>query len=471
MRALPGTREAAGRAPAAVIALCVLVLSGCSSYVERSTLIKNALLEQNYEEALEKAEGIDKSSSNLLYLYEKGLILHYQDQYAASNEAFEAAEILLEELYTKSVTREVLSLAVKDDFSAYRGDPYEAVFVNYYKILNYLHLDDIEGALVECRRVNNKLQMIIDAGEESFENDPFLQYLTAMVYEAAGDRNDASVSYRVAVDGYERLAQDADVRAPRTLLCDAAENARRLGDFEAAGRYEEGAGGECAGPQPGEGVVNVFLEGGYVTHKYEESIAFPIYEDDDEDDEEKFAETLAKRRHAARRDVKVSQIIKIAMPALADDPMPFRDAVIHARRVGSEAAADESREAREARAVKAEDLAVYAHRAFAAKEGKILLRTIVRALSKAALQSKAGDKNAGFGVLVNVLNIATETADTRSWSTLPKRVDMARLRLPEGTWDLEVTLLDAAGKRFDSFAIRGVEIRSGESEFINYRVF
>jgi hypothetical protein len=474
MRAPFGSREAAGRVLAAAIALCMVVLAGCSSYVERSTLIKQALVEKDYVDALEKVEGIDQSSSALLYHYEKGLILHYQDEFAASNEAFEEAEILLEELYTKSVTRELVALAIKDDFSKYRGDPFEAVLVNYYKILNYLHLGDIEGALVECRRVNNKLQMIIDAGEESFENDPFLQYLTAMVYDAAGDANDTSVSYRVAVGGYDKLGQDTSLQAPWMLLCDAAENARLLGDAEAALHYSDGAHEECHRPQRGTGVVNLFLESGYVTHKYEQSIAFPIYEDDDEDDHEKFAATLAERRHAARRSgIKVSQIIKIAMPVLADDPVPFHEAVVRAIRTESAAVEEDTAatDAYETRTVLAEDLRVHARRAFAAKEGKILLRTIVRALAKAATQSKAGNKNEGLGVLVNVFNIATETADTRSWSTLPQRINMARLRLPQGTWDLDVTLLDASGNQLDTFRIQDVVVRSGEFEFINFRIY
>jgi hypothetical protein len=184
MVAIRHKRAAAG---VLVIVLCAFASTGCSSYDNRSMLIKQALVQEDFDAALENVEKIGKSSSELLYLYEKGLVLHYQNRFAESNEVFEAAEALLEDLYTKSVTRETAALLVKDDIARYRGEPYEAVFVNYYKILNYLHQDDLEGALVECRRVNRKLQMIADAGEETFENDPFVQYLTGMVYAAAGD--------------------------------------------------------------------------------------------------------------------------------------------------------------------------------------------------------------------------------------------------------------------------------------------
>jgi tetratricopeptide (TPR) repeat protein len=456
------------RAAALLIALCVGLVAGCASYENRSMLIKQALVQQDYAAALQNVEKIGKSSSELLYLYEKGLILHYQDRYAQSNEVFEQAEDLLEDLYTKSVSREMAALVVKDDIAKYRGEPFEAVFVNYYKILNYLHLDDLEGALVECRRVNRKLQMINDAAgddEVPFENDPFIQYLTAMVYDAAGDDNDAAVSYRVAVATYDSIGADAGLVPPWTLYCDAARNARRLGDFGESDDYAERAGRDCPDSGDGAGVVNLFLEGGYVTHRVEQSIALPIYEDDDRDDDEHLARRMAERRHHARRKVRVTQVIKIAMPALAEDPMPFAHAVVEARGDSS------GIEGGEFQSVLVDDLNVHARRAFAAEEGKILLRTIVRTLAKTAAQTKLGEKNEAAGVLLNVFNVATETADTRSWTTLPQRILMSRLRLPEGTWDLDVTLLDGDGTTVHSFTITGVEARPDRPRFINYRIY
>jgi hypothetical protein len=429
-------------------------------------LIKRALVEEDFDAALENVEKIGKSSSELLYLYEKGLILHYHDRYAESNEAFERAETVLEDLYTKSVSREAVALLVKDDIARYRGDAFEAVFVNYYKILNYLHLDDLEGALVECRRVNRKLQMIADAGEEKFENDPFVQYLTGMVYAAAGDLDDAAVSFRVAIDAYESLGADAGLAPPPTLYCDAARVAGALGNFDEAARYDS-AGVECPGVTREQGVVNLLLEGGYVTHKVEESVVLPIYEDDDEDDDD-FAEALAGRRHhARRRGVKVTQVVKVAVPVLAEDPVPFQSAVVTARPEDS----DDDGEPTEVSSVVVENLGVHARRAFAAKEGKILVRTVVRALAKLAAQDGAGDRNAAVGVLVNVFNVATETADTRSWSTLPQRIVMSRLRLPAGDWSLRVRLFDGGGACVHEFTIPSVAVRAGDVEFINYRVY
>ena len=162
------------------------VVSGCSTYAYKTPEIRQAMVDGDYETALGFVESIDKGNSELLYLYEKGLLLHYQDEYVKSNETFELAEVVFDELYTKSVTRELAALVITDNIAKYRGEVYETVILNYYKILNYIYLNDLDGALVECRRVNEKLQRIADADETEVVNDPFIQYITALVYQVAG---------------------------------------------------------------------------------------------------------------------------------------------------------------------------------------------------------------------------------------------------------------------------------------------
>jgi len=448
---------------AAVAAACALVLGACSSYVGQSALIKQALVDADYDDALERIESIDKSSSELLYLYEKGLVLHYQNRFAESNEALEQAEVLLEELYTKSVTRELAALAIADQVAKYRGDPHEAVLVNYYKILNYLYLGDVDGAAIECRRVNRKLQAIRDAGDDYFENDPFLQYLTALVYEESGDRGEAEVSYRVAVQSYDDLSDAYAVKAPGFIFCDAADNARSFGDAEAFEAYAARSDCDSMTSDVKSGRINILLECGYVTHKEEASINLPIYTDDDWDDNKKFAVELSGRRgHNARRGVKVDYWLRVAMPVLAVNPPTVSSAMIDAR-VGESGAA-----VRSAAAVPVENVSALAELAFHEKEGKILLRSIVRALAKYAAKKGADSKDEALGWLVNIVGAATETADTRSWSTLPGRILMARMDLPVGTYDLHVKL---DGSNETEFIIPSVTVRPGRTTFLNHRIY
>lgn len=451
----------------AAAVFCVFALSACSSYVGQSTKIKQALLAEDFPGALKGVEEIDQGTSGLLYHLERGLILHYQGEYAASNEAFEQVDILLEELYTKSVTRELTALVVTDVITKYRGDPFEAVLVNYYKILNYLQMGDVDGALVECRRVNHKLQMLIDSGETYFVNDPFVQYLTGMVYRAADDLTEAEVSFRVAVDAYRELQDAYLVETPDALFCDAAATAGALGDFEAETGYASEV--DCAETPPATGTLNLFLECGYVPHKREENLVLPIYTDDNRDDNQALAATLASRRHEAQRSgVKIDYLLRVAMPVLESTPAPIDHAVV---RPVAQSPSLEGPEGVKANTVLVENLETLASKAFEEKEGRILLRAILRGLAKYAAKKGADKKDEGFGLLVNIFNVATETADTRSWSTLPEKILMARLVLPEGVYDLKVDLYDAAGRRLDTFTIEAVECRKGQTSFRNHRIF
>lgn len=469
--------------PAVLVAFCVaVVLTGaCGTYHRQSADIKRSFTEADYDHALERIEQIDPGTSELLYLYEKGLILHYGNQYEESNEAFERAELLLEELYTKSVTRELAALTITDNIAKYRGESHEAILVNYYKILNYIYLGDLEGAVVECRRVNRKLEYLRDTEGVFFSNDPFIQYFTGMVYKAANELNDADVSLRVAVDEYQELAGAYGIEVPDQLLCDAAETARLLGDFPGA----DSTADDCPpSPTPDHGVLNLFLECGYVAHKQERKIVLPVFKDDDVGDTDELAAILAEREGVAvssyRTDARVDYVLKIAMPVLVPTPVPWDEAVLRpvarAGHAGVEASDSSATPppaigdvAVRARAV--ENLDAYSTAAFEESYGKVLFRTIVRALSKYAAKEGASNKDVALGWLVNWFNVATESADTRGWTTLPEKILAARLILPGGRYDVRVELRDSLGRSIDSLTIPDVYVEAGRTTFLNHRIF
>jgi hypothetical protein len=85
----------------------------------------------------------------------------------------------------------------------------------------------------------------------------------------------------------------------------------------------------------------------------------------------------------------------------------------------------------------------------------IMLRATVRSTASAVLQYQAqraaGDKNqnaAAFGAvaaLVTVGSMVMESADDRTWRTLPSEISIARARLPAGTH--RITLHTPQGAR------------------------
>ena len=445
----------------AVVAL--LLLSGCSSHIAHSPFIKAALVEQDYDAALERVEKISKGSSRLLYLYEKGLILHYQDQNEASNEAFEEAEIVYDELYTKSVSREIGALITSDNIIKYTGEHYEIALTHYYKILNYLYLHDPQGALVECRKLNILLQTFADSEGASNANDPFLQYLTGLVYLAYGEPTDADVSLRVARDTYATLGTRFGVEFPEHLYCDLARGSAAVHDYAAAASYRDST--TCSEDGREYGTLNLFLECGYIPYRIEENAVIPLYKDEMDDDlnQGKYAKTLYNRYGQPRQHKrKLEYLLRVALPNMVVDPYPYPDVeasvVIEGRTIKSYAQV-------------VENLQVQATGAFEARKGGIILKTILRGLAKYLTKKGVEDENPVAGWLVNALNVATESADTRSWTTLPQFVRMSRLSLPEGVHDVTVRLYDSHGGGDEMFTIPNVRITRGQSTFLNYRVY
>lgn len=441
-----------------------LAVAGCSTYSAQAPLIRDALVAQDYEKAIKLTDKISKSNSELLYCYELGTIQHEQGDYAASNATFERAEQVFDELYTKSVSREVGAALVNENIVKYRGDPFEAVLVNYYKILNYLFLNQTSDALVECRRLNQKLQVIHDAGETYFVEDPFLQYLTALVYERGGETESAEVSYRAACGQYDG---DSTLVAPPWLRCDAAANARRVADSELAAQYEKGAG--CPPPANGRGRVVVLVEAGAVARKIETSFTVPIFNTDRYSNENTYAYELYQRRGQHYDNRVVKYWLHVALPALQTDPPQDHHAVVRAS-LSSAGAPALSEKPAEVVSVCVENLDAQAQRAYAEKQGDVVLRAIARALAKYLASETASKQDTALGTLVNLLGVVTESADTRSWTTLPRSIELARLDLDPGKYKIDVDVVDPRGVRLLHESFSDVEVRADGLEVRRVRI-
>jgi hypothetical protein len=305
--------------------LAVLAVGGISSCGAGRTqqTIRPLASTGNVESALRRIKPLDTGGSRLLYLYERGLVLHEGGDYRASNEALDKAEALLDDLYTKSLSREIGGLMIGDYLVQYRGERFEAAYVHYYKVMNYLRLGDVKGAAVECRRLNHKLQLYQDAGKSFYVNDPFLQYISGLVYAAAGERVDADVSLRVARDSYRALGENYRNQMPRTLVCDLAANATAMGRLADAERYRADA--ECPEPSAGEakGSLRLIVEYGHVPLKVEESLVLPIYRNEVHDgfDQNAYCRELSARRgHPVDHGREVEYLLKVAWPVMQPTP-------------------------------------------------------------------------------------------------------------------------------------------------------
>jgi hypothetical protein len=98
----------------------------------------------------------------VLYQLESGMLHHFKGNWEESAQHFQEADRAIERLYTKDISKNVKSFLINDLQLPYEGEPYESIYLTTFNCLNYLHMGDMQGALVEMRRINHKLELLND---------------------------------------------------------------------------------------------------------------------------------------------------------------------------------------------------------------------------------------------------------------------------------------------------------------------
>lgn len=208
-------------------------LSSCAPFSYKRQKLVSQVSRGDYERALSTQARLQKGKPHLIDLMDKGLILHHLGEYEESNRVSELAEKKIEELYTKSLSREVSTYLVNDLTQAYSGEEFERIYVHILMAFNYIGLGNLEEALVEIRKIDFNLQVYADQyqGRSVFKNHAFAHYLSGLVHEAGDELNDAFISYRKALSGYEEYEHFYGVEIPRILIKDLLYSSYALGFF------------------------------------------------------------------------------------------------------------------------------------------------------------------------------------------------------------------------------------------------
>lgn len=143
------------------VALFVLVfLSACAP---KETLVSgdHLVAEGKYEKAAELyAEEIDKKDrtqrNNLLWYLNTGLTNRFDQNNSASIKAFDESEWLIkhyqEQLLNADIGQGTASILVNDTTRPYYGTQYDGVMANTYKALDYMAMGEMDSARVEFNR-------------------------------------------------------------------------------------------------------------------------------------------------------------------------------------------------------------------------------------------------------------------------------------------------------------------------------
>lgn len=443
-----------------LLSLSFVLAMGCSPYNMQELRVSMEM--GDYDEAYTNIKEQAEKKSDIPLLFEFGLVAHYANQFADSNNALEQAEVIADDRWTKSLSKEALSLVTSDKVRPYSGKRYERLLGYYYQILNYVYLNQLDGALVECRQAAGIINAFkSDVKNYDFFGSAFSAHLSAMVFEAAGEWNDAFISYRQAEEYYQNAAEKTNVPMPEDVGNALVRLSRQLGFTDFAERYEKQYGEPPMLPD-GHGELILFYETGYVPPKKEANLIFPILKtdkiDEDDDELEKFIPTLLGREGKKYPDVELEYLLRVAVPTIDSERPQFAALQVQ---VGQT----------EKKGVLVEDVEKIALETFKSDYPIILFRTLLRALGKYLLYREANKKDDILGTLVNLAGVFTEGADTRSWQTLPNQIFMVRMPLPAGTHTVNLSFLNRRGGVASRHLLRDVAISANRITFLNFRTY
>lgn len=463
------------------------------SLEEGDAWLRHYLMTEDYEDALGLLDRSSKlyPTDRLLRELQSAVLLHHAGRYAESNRAFEWAEREADLRYTKSLSRAAGSLLLNDRVLAYLPSPAELALIPYYRMLNYLALDRPEGALVEARKVSAYLtRMERELGRQCSGN-PFLHYLAGLMYDAAGERNDALVALRQAERSFQNCGS---TRLPAGFGHDLVRVAEAAGVEEvveaARERYTLDADFERSGE---EGEVVVFIEHGFVAHRARRDLYVPILAEEIVGLNSGNAEELATA--ATRISGRLIQNLTeqaVWRSSLDSSPFVQWNHAAEGAYVLKLAWPVSRLEASRAPAVRLlvddhvveapliEDLSSLVVQELEAQRPHIVARMVARGLVRYLVAQEAekraekkGGELLGFvtGLFTNVAANVLEQADTRSWTLLPDQISMARVRLPAGEHPVRIEVFTPQGAVLDTLDLGMVTVRAGERVFLSRRVW
>lgn len=420
-----------------------------------------------------KKQGKDKS--RFLYFVNQGLVNCQLGNYEESNEWFEKA-FLFGEDYQKNYANIAASFLVNPNTVTYPGEDHEHLLLHYYKAINFLKLSDYEAALVECRRLNNRLQALSDKYrfDNKYKRDAFIHNLMGIIYEASGDVNNAFIAYRNSYDIYkEDYMNQFSVNVPEQLKQDLLRTAYLNGFFTELDFYEREFDVKYdknthvseelvffwhngLGPFKAEWSVNFTVvegQGGmvsFVNDEYGFNFPFPVSDDDQ------------------RNGLTGMRFFRVAFPKYVEREVIFNQAAIthNNKKYSLELAED----------INAISFKVLEERML--KEfAQGLLRVAIKKSIERAIRGDQGqsdeksdeekrneDFREGLSFLVGIVNAVTEKADTRNWQTLPHDIFYTRVPLDTGHNKviLQVSSNKVGSKDNQSFTF---DVRKGETVF------
>jgi uncharacterized protein len=401
--------------------VCAIALAGCAT-LSLYKKIDGLILAGQYADAdavIEKEKNQYKGEHELLYYFDKGAVLQMKGDYAGSAVQLDSAENKIDSLYTKSATKEISSFFSNDLNLPYEGEDFEQVMVNIMKCLDYMYKGDYEGARVEAKKVDHRLNVITDRleGKNIYKQDAFARYLSGIVFEALGEMNDAYLDYKKSLEAYQQYNGLYGTEVPYRVKQDVLRSADAMHFTDRIEEFRKDWGQEIKFDR-------------YADYREKGELVAVVYNGIAPYKISYFVDSVVKAEKKGEKDY----VVKVAFPKYVSRGYALASAEAFT--------GDQS-----AHGFDAEDINSIAMKTLENRNFLITAKAIARAVAKYQLSRAASNngKNQLMGLLANIYTYASEQADTRSWRTLPAAFDLIRIPLMPGKYDIRIKLTSPSG--------------------------
>lgn len=413
------------------ILVAVFFLSSCATYYQSNYTFNQEFERGNLSSALTKLQSNAAEANGkkeFLFYVNNGLVLSMLGRYEESNDYFEKAFIFGED-YRKNYLYEVASYLTNPMVSTYKGEDHEHLMVLYYKALNFLKLGKTEQALVECRRLNIRLQQLSDRydSDKKYRRDAFVHTLMGIIYEVDKDYNNAFIAYRNALEIYEDDYHNLfKLNAPDQLKKDLLRTSFLSGMNEEFENYKQAFGMsdfEYEAPRGGELVF--FWHNGLSPVKAEWGITFVVTRRDNwiyfsnAELGLTFPFRLDNYNENDRNGLASIEFFRVAFPRYIERPAYFTNASL-------------SFQNETVSLQLLEDVNKIAFQSLQQRMNLEMSKALIRVALKKATEYQVKKEDKMLGSVLGMINAITEKADTRNWQTLPHSIYYARVPLEEG---------------------------------------
>ena len=411
-----------------------LALAGCAGHADKTLSARTALdagdprgalkaLNETLEVTSEKDLPAKVGGDNSLLLLDRAMVLQELDQYPLSSRDLEVSDKQIEVLdLSANAGADIGRYLFSDDVGPYKAPAYEKLMINTMNMMNYLARSDLSGARVEARRLAVMQKFTREKGDAAQSLLGPGSYLAGFIFEKSGKPEDALRYYDEALaygqyaslaEPIRRLSQQSGYSSPR--FRELLANVPALNAADA--------------PKDDDGELLVMVNFGRVPAKVAKRIPIGLALT--------YASGFISPMDQARANKLALQglVTWVNYPELGEPRGSYGRPSFKldgqwARLEGMLAVDQEAK------------------RAWEKARGAIVASAITRMLTR-VVTGEATKEVAGGGILGTLLSLgaqatltATDTPDTRNWSTLPARIAFGRVRVSPGSHSV---VLNAAG--------------------------